>query len=55
MGEKIEVLEHHADVAAHGVDVFEVVGEFDAIDNDLALLMLFEPVDAADQGGLARA
>ena len=39
---------HHADFAAHFVDLLQVVGEFDAINDDLALLVLFQPVDAAD-------
>jgi hypothetical protein len=53
--EQVEVLEHHADFAAHLVDLLEVVGQFDAVDDDLALLVLLEPVDAADQRRLARA
>ena len=52
---QVEVLEHHADLAAHLVDVLEVVGELDAVDDDAALLMFFEAVDAADQRRLAGA
>ena len=53
--EQVELLEHHADVAAHRVDRLHVVGELDAVDDEVARLMLLEPVDAADQRGLARA
>jgi hypothetical protein len=53
--EQVEVLEHHADLAADLVDALEVVGQFDAVDDDLALLVLLQPVDAADHGRLARA
>ena len=49
------MLEHHADLAADLVDALEIVGELDAVDDDLARLMLLEPVDAADERRLARA
>ena len=55
MREQVEVLEHHADLAADFVDFLQVVGQFDAVDDDLALLVLFEPVDAADHGRFAGA
>ena len=55
MRKEVEVLEHHADLAAHLVDVLQVVGELDAVDDDAALLVLLQPVDAADHGRLARA
>ncbi len=44
-----------ADVAAHFVDLLEVVGQFHAVDDDPPLLMFFQPVDAADHGRLAGA
>ena len=53
--EQVELLEHHADFLAHVVDGLDIVGELDAVHRQVALLVLFEPVDAADQGGLARA
>ena len=53
MREQVEVLEHHADFAPHLVHRLEVVGQFDAVDDDLAFLMLLEPVDAADERRLA--
>src|SRR5690606_21754046 len=45
----------HAGVAPDSLDVFQVVGEFDPIDDDATLLVLLETVDRADEGGLARA
>jgi hypothetical protein len=53
--EQVELLEHHADFLADLVDGLHVVGQFDAVDDQTALLVLFQPVDAADQRGLARA
>ena len=45
------VLEHHADLAAYRRDVLEIVGKLIPADPDLSLIMLIEPVDAADHGG----
>ena len=50
MREQIEVLEHHADFAPDFVDLLQIIGQFNIIDEDFALLMLLQPVDAADQG-----
>src|ERR1700730_17402789 len=55
MRKQVEMLEHHADLAADLVDLLEVRGEFDAVDDDLARLMLLESVDAADHRRLAGA
>ncbi len=49
------MLEHHADFAAHLLDMLEVMAEFDVVDDDASLLMLFQPVDAADHRRFARA
>jgi hypothetical protein len=54
MREQVEVLEDHADIAADLVDLLEIVGELGAVDDDLALLVLLQPVDAADHRRLAR-
>jgi hypothetical protein len=35
MRKQVEVLEHHADFAADLVDLLEVVGQLDAVDDDL--------------------
>ena len=53
--EQVEVLEHHADVAADLVDLLQVVGKLGAVDDDAALLVLLQAVDAADHGRLAGA
>ena len=55
MGEQVEVLEHHADLAANLVNALEVAGEFDPVDDDLALLVFLQAVDATDHGGFAGA
>ena len=53
MREQVEVLEHHADLAAHLVNAAHVGRQFDPVDADGSALMLFERVDAADQRRLA--
>ena len=55
MREEVERLEHHADLAADGRDVADVVRQLDAIDDDVAALMFLEPVDGPDKRGFARA
>ena len=55
MREQVEVLEHHAHLAPHLVDAAEIAGEFRAVDHDAAALVLLQPVDAADERGLAGA
>jgi len=52
--EQVELLEHHADLAPHRVGVALRGREVDAVDHDAPFLHRLEPVDAADQGGLAR-
>ena len=53
MRKQVELLEHHADLAAHLVDRLEVFGQLDAVDDDAALLPVLDPVDAAEQRRLA--
>src|SRR3546814_16802993 len=48
------MLEHHADVAAYGLDLLQVVGKLGAIDHNAALLVLFQPIDATYHRRLAR-
>ena len=55
MREEVEVLEHHADLAPDGIDILQVIGQFGTIDDDMALLVFFQSVDAADHRRLARA
>ena len=54
MGEEIEVLEDHADLAPHLGDILDVAGQLDAVDHNVAALMFLQTVDAADQGRFAR-
>ena len=49
------MLEHHADVAAHRDDLFRIIGELDAVDDDAAGLPVLQMIDAAQQGRLAAA
>ena len=50
MRKQIEMLKHHAHFAAHFVNALDVTGQLDPIDNDLAFLMLFQPIHATDHG-----
>ena len=51
---QIEVLEDHADFTANRLDLLEIAGQLHTIDDDPPLLMLLQPIQAADGGGLAR-
>jgi len=53
VGEQVELLEHHARLPPHLLDVAQVAGQLDAVDDDAALVVLLEAVDAADQRRLA--
>ena len=55
MREQVELLEHHAHLLADSGDVAHVVAELNAIHDDVAFLVLFQTVDAANEGGFARA
>lgn len=48
------MLKDHADFAANRLDLLEVTGQLDAVDDDAPLLMLLQAVQTADGGGLAR-
>ena len=54
-GKRLNCWKDHADFASDGVEVSEVVGHLDAVDDDLALLVLFESVDHTYECGLAGA
>ena len=54
MGEQVELLEDHAGFHADLFDIADIVGQLDAIDDDLPVLVLFQPVDGADKGRFAR-
>ena len=55
MREEVEVLKHHADFPPNRINVADIIGQLDTINNDFALLMLLQPVDATDEGGFSRA
>ena len=55
MREELEVLEHHADVAAELGQVGLGVAHVDAVDENLALLEGLKRIDRLDERGLARA
>lgn len=48
--QQVEMLEHHADAAAHGAQcVFAKAGDFAPFDQDRTGIRLFKAVDATDQ------
>ncbi len=49
MRKQVELLEHHTDILAHLVDCLDIIGQLGAIDDQMAILVFFEPVDATDQ------
>ena len=49
MGKQVEGLEDHAHFAANGVDITHVVGQGHAVDDNFAALVLFQPVDGANE------
>ena len=49
MREKVKVLKHHSHFGPDLVDVLQVIGQLGSIHHDFARLVLFQPVDAADQ------
>ena len=53
MREQVEMLEHHADFAADEFDVLQIAIQLNPVNIDIALLMYFQPVQAADQGRFA--
>lgn len=55
MREQVEVLEDHADVLTHPVDVDLLVAHVEPVDHDLAVRDVLEPVEAAQERALAGA
>jgi hypothetical protein len=51
MRKEIEVLKDHSHFSADLFNVLDVVGEFDAVHHNPALLVFFETIDAANEGG----
>ena len=55
MRKKIELLEDHTDLASNGGDVLGILVQLNTVDDNTALIVLFEPIDAADERGFAGA
>ena len=55
MRKQIELLKDHADVAAHFIDLLQVIGQFHAVDDDAPLLVRLQSVDAPNHRRLAGA
>ena len=53
MGKEVERLEHHPNVLANCLDVSDVIAQFNAIHDYLALLMLLQTIDCPNEGRLA--
>src|SRR3990172_11443022 len=51
---QVELLEYHAGLHAHPLDVAHVVRQFDSIHQNLPALMLLEAVERADKSRLSR-
>jgi hypothetical protein len=44
------MLETHADLATNRVDILQIVSQLDIFNNDVALLVFLQPVNASNQG-----
>ena len=51
VGEEVELLEHHADVATNGIKVFEIWDEVGSIYGDRAGLIGFQRIKGANKRG----
>ena len=51
--EEVELLEYHPHFPPNGVYVADVLRHLEAVDYDVAPLVLIQPVDRADESGLA--
>ena len=50
MWKQIKMLKHHAHFGSDFFNIFEIIGQLNPIDNNLAALMFFQTIDAANQG-----
>ena len=48
--EQVETLEDHANLAPDGVEVLNIVVEFDAVDDDFTGVVLLQPVERTQEG-----
>jgi hypothetical protein len=55
VGEKVKLLENHPGLGTYLFDIANIMGELDTIDHDLALLVLFQTVEGANESGFTRA
>ena len=44
------MLEHHANIAANFINIFQVIINFDSLNINCAILMLFQAVQTANKG-----
>ena len=49
MRKQVEALKHHPDIRADCLNILEIARQIGAMHIDEALLVFFQPVDAADQ------
>jgi hypothetical protein len=49
VGEQVKTLENHAHLAPYGIEMLDIVVEFDSVDDDLAAVMGFESVQCAQK------
>ena len=54
MGKEVELLEHHSNFGSDLFDITEIVGELNAIYNNVTTLVNFQPVDTTNPGALSR-
>ncbi len=54
VGKKIEMLKDHTDLGPNFLNIFNIVGQFSAINDDLTALMFLQTVDTANQGRFTR-
>ncbi len=48
MRKQIKRLEDHSNLSADSVNIFQITGQLNTVDDYLSFLMLFEKIDAAD-------
>ena len=54
MREQIKMLKAHPNLRADLINVLQIRRQFSSVDNDLAFLVFFQRIDAANQGGFPR-
>lgn|GEM_PF-4786499 len=54
-GKQIELLKHHAGLLAYFAYLLAIAQHAEAIDNQIAAVNRFQDIDAAQEGGFARA